>query len=97
MYEDRLLLIHVEQLLKVLKNKRLAETYRKLLTISHNNTIDFTSYEHLAKVLGYKTRSGCWKAVQELIKIGLVGTYTTPNTLYLSFLFRGAYGGTDVV
>lgn len=78
----RYLLIKEETVGQLLSNKRLREGFKSLLLFINMNTdtdnkfIDnyfcCDSYECLAKCIGYKTRSGCFKLIKRLEQLGII-------------------------
>lgn len=75
--------------LLMLGNKpALMDTYLALLCwMGAEMCIKFRNYDSLAKVLGFKTRSGIWKSLKKLERMGLIEI--APNRIYIKG--RGLY------
>lgn len=58
-------------LVTVLKSRRASKTLAKLIPLLVNTEIKIT-YEEMAKLLGYKTRAGAYKAIKLLINMGIL-------------------------
>ena len=68
-----LYLIDSLNLIQILSSKRVVRTLSKLLPLfGGSGYYYFKSYDTLAKSLGYKNRSGVYKAIQQLVKLGVV-------------------------
>lgn len=62
-------------LIDLLHSKILTRVYYKLLTLVQGDDtigIVYSNYDELAKKLGFKTRSGCWKAIKKLERLDLI-------------------------
>lgn len=70
----RLLLMRQDNLIILSKKPTLLKVFVRLLelTDARFHYYPIKSYQHLAKVLGFKTKSGVWKAINKLIKMGLI-------------------------
>lgn len=70
----RLLLIKQDDLITLSKKPVLFKVYIKLLELTDPlwYGCQLRSYQYMAKVLGFKTKSGAWKAINKLIKMGLI-------------------------
>lgn len=70
----RILLIKQDNLITLSKKPKLLKVFVRLLELTDAtfHYYPIKSYQHLAKVLGFKTKSGVWKAINKLVKMGLI-------------------------
>lgn len=70
----RLLLMRQDNLITLSKKPTLLKVFVRLLELTDASFhyYPIKSYQHLAKVLGFKTKSGVWKAINKLAKMGLI-------------------------
>lgn len=66
------LVINPHTLQLLVKSRRGSKAFAKLLPLLDTSGVLYATYEELARLLGYRTRSGCFKAVKKLIEIGVV-------------------------
>lgn len=70
----RLLLMRQDNLITLSKKPTLLKVFVRLLELTDTSFYYYPikSYQHLAKVLGFKTKSGVWKAINKLVNMGLI-------------------------
>lgn len=66
------LVIHPNTLQLLVKSRRGSKAFAKLLPLLDTSGVLYATYEEMARLLGYRTRSGCYKAVKKLIELGVV-------------------------
>ena len=70
----RILLIKQDNLITLSKKPKLLKVFVRLLELTDAtfHYYPIKSYQHLAKILGFKTKSGAWKAINKLVKMGVI-------------------------
>lgn len=70
----RILLMRQDNLITLSKKPKLLKVFVRLLELTDAtfHMYPIKSYQHLAKVLGFKTKSGAWKAINKLVTMGLI-------------------------
>lgn len=70
-----LLLIEPELLHNILRGRRISKALAKLLPLfsEWDGKMKIT-YDELAIIMGYKNRSGSWKAIKQLEQLGVLST-----------------------
>lgn len=79
--------IQINKLIQILKSKRLTRILLQLLKyiqFTNDKIIIIDSYSRLAKLLGYETKSGLWKALKQLEKTDVITIYD--NVIYFNTL-----------
>lgn len=71
-WKNRKLLIPFPLLIKVCGSKRASKTLAKLLLLFDTSPIIKTTFDKLATYLGYENRSGAYKAIRLLERLGVV-------------------------
>lgn len=77
--------INTSRLNEILLSKRLTRILQQLIKYSlftGNKLIHIGSYSKLAKLLGYKTKSGLWKALKQLEATEVITIYD--NVIYFN-------------
>lgn len=64
-------ILHPVCLVEVLRSKRASKTLAKLIPLLAHTELKIT-YEEMAKLLGYKTRAGAYKAIKQLVNTGIL-------------------------
>ena len=69
-----ILLIKHDNLITLSKKPTLLKVFVRLLELTDAtfHYYPIKSYQHLAKVLGFKTKSGVWKAINKLVRMNLI-------------------------
>ena len=65
------LIINSTTLQLLVNSRRGSKAFAKLLPLLDTSGVLYATYEELAHLLGYRTRSGCYKAVKKLIDLGI--------------------------
>lgn len=79
--------IDLDKLVTILGSKRLTRIFTQLvkyINFTGDKRITITSYSKLAKLLGYKTKSGLWKALKQLAATDVITIFN--NEIYFETL-----------